>query len=174
MPSDSGRSARFARPSPPTDTRPEAGRAPAQRARRPESRRSKVSATAMVMLGVLLIAPAGALLKVSDLVGWRIVVIYAFFILFLTWTLYRRDKQQAECGGWRTPEASIHAAEVFGGWPAAFLAQRLYRHKIAKRNYQVNFWAIVLLHQCLAIEYVQEWRWTRAAWARLEAARLAQ
>ena len=47
--------------------------------------------------------------------------IYALFISFLTWVLYRKDKQQAELGGRRTPESTLHALEVFGGWPAAFL-----------------------------------------------------
>lgn len=136
--------------------------------RRPS--RARVSTAAGVFLCVLLVAPVGAAAKLGGLLGWRGVVIYAFCISLLTWVLYRKDKQQAELGGWRTPESTLHALEVFGGWPAAFLAQRWYRHKIAKRIYQVNFWAIVLLHQCVAIEYLQEWRWSQAALLRLDAA----
>jgi uncharacterized membrane protein YsdA (DUF1294 family) len=128
----------------------------------------------MLILVVLAIAPAGALVKLSGFIEWRAIAGYALLISLVTWLLYRKDKQQAELGGRRTPESALHALEVFGGWPAAFLAQRWFRHKIAKRIYQVNFWAIVLLHQYLAFDYVQEWRFTRAVCDRLDPVRLFQ
>ncbi len=51
--------------------------------------------------------------------------------------------------------------ELIGGWPGAFLAQRVFRHKISKRSYQVEFWIIVLLHQFLALDSLFGWRFTK-------------
>ena len=59
---------------------------------------------------------------------------------------YVRDKRAARAGRRRTPEARLHLLELLGGWPGAFLAQRLIRHKNAKAGYQMVFWAIVALH----------------------------
>ncbi len=59
---------------------------------------------------------------------------------------YVRDKRAARTRRRRTPEARLHLLELLGGWPGAFLAQRLIRHKNAKASYQVAFWAIVALH----------------------------
>ena len=41
-----------------------------------------------------------------------------------------------------------------GGWAAAYLAQRLFRHKTAKGSYQLVFWMIVLAHQAVAADYL--------------------
>jgi uncharacterized membrane protein YsdA (DUF1294 family) len=46
----------------------------------------------------------------------------------------------------RIPESRLHLAELLGGWPGAWVAQRLFRHKSAKVRYRVVFWAIVVLH----------------------------
>src|ERR1700712_2759378 len=108
MPSDPGRSAPSRRPAP----QPTAERAPARPERRPGNARARISFLALVLLCVLAAAPGGALLKLGDLVGGRGVAIYACFISLLTWMLYRKDKQQAERGGWRTPESTLHALEV--------------------------------------------------------------
>jgi uncharacterized membrane protein YsdA (DUF1294 family) len=135
--------------------------------RRGGKSRARVGATACVVLLALLIIPFCALCKLSGFLDWRGVAGYACVISLGMWFLYRKDKQQAEAGGWRTPEVTLHAIEVFGGWPAAFLAQRWYRHKIAKRIYQINFWAIVVLHQFVAFDYLQDWRFSQAALARL-------
>lgn len=59
---------------------------------------------------------------------------------------YYRDKQQAVRGLQRTPEARLHFYEFLGGWPGAFLAQRLIRHKNRKVAYQRQFWLIVAMH----------------------------
>lgn len=129
-------------------------------------------ATALAIMVLLALIPAAALIKLSGLLDWRILAGYALVISLFTWFLYRKDKQQAERGGWRTPEATLHALEVFGGWPAAFVAQRWFRHKITKRIYQVNFWAIVVLHQFIAFDYLQDWHWSQTALSWLNAPEL--
>jgi len=76
----------------------------------------------------------------------------------LTFFMYRSDKQSAIAGEWRVPEAMLHFFELVGGWPGAFLAQRIVRHKISKTSYQLLFWAIVLIHQFVALDFVLGWR----------------
>ena len=76
---------------------------------------------------------------------------------------YRSDKRRAESGAWRIPESTLHLAELLGGWPGAFLAQRRFRHKISKTSYQIIFWGIVALHEAFAIDSLVGWRFTQSA-----------
>ena len=72
--------------------------------------------------------------------------------------LHWHDKRSARRGQWRTPENTLHAVELLGGWPGALLAQRLLRHKTRKVSYQAVFWGIVALHQALWIDWLLGWR----------------
>jgi uncharacterized membrane protein YsdA (DUF1294 family) len=80
--------------------------------------------------------------------------LYALVCPF-TFAAYLWDKQKAVTNGYRVPEKVLHLLELFGGWPAALVAQRSFRHKIRKVRYQLVFWAIVLLHLSF---------WTRSFW----------
>ncbi|WP_454255429.1 DUF1294 domain-containing protein [Pseudomonas sp. Marseille-Q8238] len=60
---------------------------------------------------------------------------------------YWGDKNSAQSGRWRTPENTLHATELLGGWPGALVAQQVFRHKTRKVEFQLVFWFIVLLHQ---------------------------
>ena len=84
-------------------------------------------------------------------------------VSLVTWSLYRSDKRKARAGAWRTPESTLHLAELAGGWPAAFLAQRHYRHKIMKPDYQFIFRCIIILHQYAALDFLCGWRFSRGA-----------
>ena len=64
----------------------------------------------------------------------------------VTFLVYVLDKRAARRGDRRTPEATLHALELLGGWPGAFFAQRLIHHKNAKVSYQIVFWLIVAVH----------------------------
>lgn len=59
---------------------------------------------------------------------------------------YGWDKRAAVRGRARVPEKRLHLLELAGGWPGAFIAQRLFRHKVRKPRYQIVFWTIVVLH----------------------------
>lgn len=59
---------------------------------------------------------------------------------------YGLDKSAARNGRWRTRESTLHLLALAGGWPGALLAQRIYRHKSKKREFQVVFWATVLVN----------------------------
>lgn len=64
----------------------------------------------------------------------------------VTFGMYAVDKRAAQAGRRRTPEAQLHLFELLGGWPAAWLAQRLLRHKSVKRTYRHVFVAMIALH----------------------------
>jgi uncharacterized membrane protein YsdA (DUF1294 family) len=57
-----------------------------------------------------------------------------------------RDKRAARRGARRTPEATLHALELLGGWPGTLIAQRLLHHKRQKLKYQLALWLIIAAH----------------------------
>ncbi len=64
----------------------------------------------------------------------------------IAFTAYRLDKSRAIHGRRRISEATLHTIELLGGWPGAWAAQRVLRHKTAKTSYLVVFWGIGALH----------------------------
>jgi uncharacterized membrane protein YsdA (DUF1294 family) len=87
--------------------------------------------------------------------GWAV-------LSLVTFSVHVTDKGQAKAGGGRVPEALLHGLEALGGWPGAFIAQRVVRHKNAKFSYQVWFWVIVAMHEVVALDFLlgwQLWRW---------------
>ena len=115
-----------------------------------------------VVLAVLMIAPALAALRLGDRHGFWLVAVWYPLCSALTWFLYYDDKRRARLGAWRAPESSLHLFGLVGGWPGAFLAQRQLRHKVSKLKFQVMFWAIVALHELVAIDYLIDWRMAAA------------
>jgi uncharacterized membrane protein YsdA (DUF1294 family) len=57
---------------------------------------------------------------------------------------YGLDKAAAQRGGRRTPENVLHFLALTGGWPGAFVAQRVFRHKTRKTGFQAVFWLTVV------------------------------
>ncbi|MEH6708986.1 MAG: DUF1294 domain-containing protein [Alloalcanivorax venustensis] len=72
----------------------------------------------------------------------RIGGVYAL-LSAISFLLYGLDKRAATRGGWRTSEARLHLFELLGGWPGALLAQRVFRHKTRKAEFQVVFYLAV-------------------------------
>ena len=70
----------------------------------------------------------------------------------LAFGMYAIDKRRAGRGEWRISEGALHGIELFGGWPGALVAQRVFRHKRQKTRYMAAFWAIVAIH-------VLGWAW---------------
>lgn len=64
----------------------------------------------------------------------------------LALVLYWRDKRAAVAGKWRTPESTLHLFELLGGWPGAWIGQKVFRHKCSKMSYQVEFWFMAVLN----------------------------
>ncbi len=67
-------------------------------------------------------------------------------VSLLTFLLYGWDKRCAIRSHSRVPERNLHMGELLGGWPGAFLAQKVFRHKTQKASFRRVYWAIVLLH----------------------------
>lgn len=71
--------------------------------------------------------------------------------------LYRQDKLTAQQtrgeSGYlnRTPEKSLHLADLFGGWPGGLIARSAFRHKTRKRSFIIKFWFTVAIN--IAITY---------------------
>ena len=123
-----------------------------------KQRRGGVSVTSMLLLCVLLAVPTIALLRLAHTVEARFLFAYLFFVSLITYFLYRHDKAKAERGEWRIPEVTLHILEFFGGWAAAYLAQRNFRHKTSKVSYQATFLAIIFLHEVLSLDYLRDWK----------------
>lgn len=122
---------------------------------------------ALLFLGLLLVAPAFALSRVTPEASVPLLLGGLAAAWGTTVLLYWADKRAAQSGRWRTPEILLHTCEVLGGWPAAFLAQRIWRHKTAKLGYQVTFWLIVAAHQFLAVDLLLHGGISRALWNEL-------
>ncbi len=60
-----------------------------------------------------------------------VLMIYAAMSL-VTFAAFALDKRAAVKGLRRTPEATLHTLELFGGWPGALLAMSFVRHKNRK------------------------------------------
>jgi uncharacterized membrane protein YsdA (DUF1294 family) len=70
--------------------------------------------------------------------------------------LYGYDKAVAGGTRSRVPENVLHLLALLGGSPAAFLSQRLFRHKTVKPGFRRVFWLIVVLQATVAA--VVAWR----------------
>jgi uncharacterized membrane protein YsdA (DUF1294 family) len=68
--------------------------------------------------------------------GMSVIAVAAFWL----------DKRLAVRGARRIPERTLHLIELFGGWPGALLAQRIFRHKRGKPGFYLVTWLIVALH----------------------------
>lgn len=67
--------------------------------------------------------------------------------------VYGHDKSAAVRNAWRVPENTLHMFSLFGGWPGALAAQRLFRHKSSKTSFQVTYWITVVLN-CAALGWL--------------------
>ena len=63
-----------------------------------------------------------------------------------TFFAYWKDKVAAEEEAIRIREDVLHTLALLGGWPAAWLAQQVLRHKTIKRSFQAMFWLTVLVN----------------------------
>lgn len=97
--------------------------------------------------------PAFALLFVAVLLGaaftgqLAMAVLAAYALMSgITFIAYGIDKAAATSGRQRTPEATLHFLGLLCGWPGALLAQRVFRHKSRKREFQSAFRGTVVVN----------------------------
>lgn len=68
-------------------------------------------------------------------------------LLVNLWTILRfwQDKQRAQAGVRRIPEADLLGLALIGGSPGALLARRFFRHKTRKEPFSTHLLVIVAL-----------------------------
>ncbi|GJM05262.1 MAG: DNA-binding protein [marine bacterium B5-7] len=64
----------------------------------------------------------------------------------VTFIAYAIDKSAAQNARWRTPESTLHIFSLIGGWPGAFFAQNMLRHKSSKQEFKSVYKITVLLN----------------------------
>lgn len=112
----------------------------------------------LLVFSALLVLPGLAVFKLSAIIEWRLIIVYLSLLSVVTIGTNWQDKRSAKNGTWRIPERSLHLLEFLGGWPAAFLTQRILRHKTQKRSYRIVFASIVAVYQIAAIDIVTDKR----------------
>jgi uncharacterized membrane protein YsdA (DUF1294 family)/cold shock CspA family protein len=103
--------------------------------------RPRTSVIPLVLASIFIIAVAGVVL------AGRLPVAVLWLYLgasMVTFGAYWRDKSAARYGRWRTAESTLHLFGLAGGWPGALFAQRIFRHKSSKAEFQRVFWATVI------------------------------
>jgi uncharacterized membrane protein YsdA (DUF1294 family)/cold shock CspA family protein len=108
---------------------------------------SPSSSSSMLPFGVLLVGYA-ALLGYGTWAGRLPPIALGVLplISLLTFFVYGFDKSAAQAGRWRTAENTLHLLSLAGGWPGAWCAQRLFRHKSRKASFMAGYWATVLVN----------------------------
>jgi len=123
----------------------------------PQTKPASKSFVSIFALPLLLVLPALAAYRGLGPTWSTYAGGWATAISLLTFAVYAFDKRRAVKEGERTPETLLHLLELLGGWPGAFLGQRLLRHKSAKITYQLVFWFIVLGYEMVAADWLLGW-----------------
>lgn len=89
-----------------------------------------------------------AVLAIAALMGKLNWIVVGWYLLIgaVTYGIYAKDKQAAEQGKWRTPEATLHLLSVLGGWVGAMLAQSYLRHKTKKSEFRLVYYLTVIIN----------------------------
>jgi uncharacterized membrane protein YsdA (DUF1294 family) len=103
-----------------------------------------------IIVAGLFMATIGWLAATGDL-PVAVPVVYAAGSI-LAFVFYGLDKSAAASGRRRTPEDTLLALGLLGGWPGALIAQRVLRHKSGKASFQVMFWLSVVLN-CVVLAW---------------------
>jgi uncharacterized membrane protein YsdA (DUF1294 family) len=101
---------------------------------------------------ILCVLPGFALRHLPAWLEWPYLAGLMGLASIVSYLAYRSDKRRAEAGSWRIPESTLHLVDLLGGWPGGLIAQRQYRHKIAKTPFQVVFWLTIVGYQYAAVE----------------------
>lgn len=104
------------------------------------------------VLAALVAFASLALLAACALLGMLSAWVPATFAAcsLILYLVYGYDKSQAESGGWRVSESTLHVLALAGGWPGALIAQRVMRHKVSKSSFMAVYWSTVGVN-CLAL-----------------------
>ncbi len=89
-----------------------------------------------------------AALCASTAIGKLPVIVAGAYIVMslITFIAYAIDKSAAKKGRWRTQESTLHLFALIGGWPGAFFAQNILRHKSRKAAFKRVYWLTVIVN----------------------------
>lgn len=121
-----------------------------------ETRQSRATSTPRLMtaiFGTSAFFIAVLLAVVMGVAPWWVVPWYVVLSV-VTFIAYGWDKVSAKGGHWRTQEKSLHTLEMLGGWPGAWLAQVLWRHKLRKESFKAEFQAAAAINVVALIAFV--------------------
>jgi uncharacterized membrane protein YsdA (DUF1294 family)/cold shock CspA family protein len=114
---------------------------------------------------------SGAIVALPLMLAYAAAVIWGVWVRRLPWWVlaalpmlnllsfyaYWLDKYAAEKGQWRVKEDTLHLWSLAGGWPGAWFAQQMLRHKSRKIAFRDTYWGTMALH-CAALA---GWLWWR-------------
>ena len=100
--------------------------------------------TTSIVLSVAFLISLTALVVFYD-VSFHFVTGYLLISMF-TFICYGLDKRAAQKGSWRTPEVHLQVLALGGGWPGAFFAQQMLRHKSKKLSFRIQLWLMMLIN----------------------------
>ena len=104
---------------------------------------SRTSALSLALASAFVIAMAGVVFVGRLPVAVLLLYLGASVVAFVAYWL---DKSAARLGRWRTAESTLHLFGLAGGWPGALFAQRVFRHKSSKAEFQRVFWVTVVVN----------------------------
>lgn len=92
--------------------------------------------------------------RVQNIFSYKILLLFVVFQLICvnitTFIAYGVDKRAAMKKRWRVPEKDLHLLEFLGGWIGAWLAQKFFKHKTAKKSFQ-NIYKLMIVLEFAAI-----------------------
>jgi uncharacterized membrane protein YsdA (DUF1294 family) len=121
-------------------------------------RRRAVAPVYTVTVALAVILTAGLTVLLVWRLGLSAVVACLLAVNTTTLLAYAYDKGIAGGGRQRVPERVFHGLALFGGTPAAFVAQAVLRHKTRKASFRTGFWVIAALQ----VAAVAAWFWLHA------------
>ena len=87
--------------------------------------------------------------RINNLLNYKTLLLFAAFHLicinFTTFIAYGVDKHAAIKKEWRVPEKDLHTLEFLGGWLGAWLGQKCFHHKTAKKSFQNVYHLMIVL-----------------------------
>ncbi|HEY7885545.1 MAG TPA: DUF1294 domain-containing protein [Cellvibrionaceae bacterium] len=102
----------------------------------------------MTALAVVLAFALLGFLVVQHIIPLYLPIAYATLSVIL-FVIYGVDKKAAKNNRRREPENALHLFALAGGWPGAWLAQKVFKHKTIKQPFKFIFWCTVILNTCL-------------------------
>ncbi|MDB5304241.1 MAG: cold-shock DNA-binding domain protein [Phycisphaerales bacterium] len=101
-----------------------------------------------------LLIGAGAVWPLRTYLGLPWLACYLAGINLSATCAYAYDKAAAVRGYRRVPEKLLSLLAAVGGTPAAFLSQKVFRHKTIKRSGQMWFWGICAAQLALLAAWI--------------------